>query len=229
MKQSALKKIYIVIPAYNESKVIGSVISELQKEEYKNIVVIDDGSKDNTSRVVKEKKAILLRHCINLGQGAALQTGFEYCKKTGAEVVVTYDADGQFSAKDIKKMILPIVQNKVDITLGSRFLGNTINLSFIRKTLLKAGIIFTWIFSGIKLTDTHNGFRVLNKKALQKIYITHNGMAHASEIIDQIIRNKLSYVEVPVTVTYSDYSKRKGQSGLNSLRIVGQLLIQRFS
>jgi len=221
-------KIIAVIAAYNEEKKVASVVDDVSK--YVDlVVVIDDGSKDKTVEVIKNKKAIVLKHCINLGQGAALQTGFDYAKEFNPDVIITYDADGQFEAKEISKIIEPILDKKVEVVLGSRFLGKTINMSPFRKYILKLGILFTWVFSEIKLTDTHNGFRAFNNKALNLIEITQNRMAHASEIIDEIKRNNLNYLEVPVTVKYDDYSKQKGQSSLNSIRILLELITRKLN
>lgn len=221
-----IKKI-VVIAAYNEEKKVTSVVDEVSK--YVDLViVVDDGSKDKTADVIKNKKAVVLKHCINLGQGAALQTGFDYAKKFNPDVVVTYDADGQFEAKEISKIIKPVLDKKVEVVLGSRFLGKTVNMSPVRKYILKLGILFTWIFSEIKLTDTHNGFRALSNKALNLIEINQNRMAHASEIIDNIVRKNLSYIEVPVTVKYDDYSKQKGQSNFNSIKILLELIFNKL-
>lgn len=220
--------IIVVIAAYNEEKKLKRVVDDVSK--YCDlVVVVDDGSRDRTSGVVKNKKAVVLRHGINLGQGAALQTGFDFVKKKyNPRVVVTYDADGQFEAKEIPKIVKPVLDNKVDVVLGSRFLGKTINMSSIRKYVLKLGILFTWFFSEIKLTDTHNGFRALSKKALESIEITQNRMAHASEIIDQVKKAGLRYKEVPVTVKYDDYSMKKGQGSMNSIKIALDLVTNKL-
>lgn len=223
-----MAKIFIVIPAYNEEKVIGKVITDIKKEGYRNIIVVDDGSVDKTSDVAKKKGATVLRHILNLGQGAAIETGLEYCRKVGADIVVTFDADGQFKTNEIKKVIKPIINKKTEVVLGSRFLGKTVNIPFSKKLTLKAAVIFTDIFSNIKLTDTHNGFRAFSKNALNKIFINHSGMAHASDIIDQIKRYNLKYQEVPVTVLYTDYSLKKGQSIFNSIRILLDLLFEKL-
>lgn len=227
MRKRKIEKI-VVIAAYNEEKKVGKVVNDVSKY-VDMVVVVDDGSKDKTANVIKNKKAVILKHPINLGQGAALQTGFDYAKRFNPKVVVTFDADGQFLSKEVLRIIKPILDGKVDVVLGSRFLGKTINMSTARKYILKLGILFTWIFSEIKLTDTHNGFRALSNRALNKIEITQNRMAHASEIIDQIKTKELSYVEVPVTVKYDDYSKAKGQSSLNSVKILLELISKKFS
>lgn len=219
----------IIIPAYNEEKAISGVIKDLQENNYQNILVIDDGSKDKTADIAKQSGAKVIRHLINRGQGAALQTGHEYALKNGAEIIVHFDADGQFLAKDIENMLSEL-NNGYEITLGSRFLDKKpINIPLEKKIVLKAGKLFTRIFSNISLSDTHNGFRAIKREALTKIKITQDGMAHASEIIDLIKQNNLKYKEVPVTVIYSEYALSKGQSIFNSLRIAFKLFIRKLT
>lgn len=215
--------IYVIIAAWNEEKTIKSTISEVIKYADR-VIVIDDGSYDNTAIMAKHKKATVLSHIINLGQGAALQTGFDYVKKLKPKVVVTYDADRQFKASEIQKMIKPILSGKADVTLGSRFLGKVVNIPRSRLLVLKFGLMFTRLFSNINLTDTHNGFRAFSGKALEKINIKHNRWAHPSDIIYQIAVNKFRIVEVPVTVYYTDYSWKKGQKNLEAVRIPIQLV-----
>lgn len=221
-------KIVLVMAAYNEASRIPIVVDDVSKYVDK-IIVVDDGSSDGTSLAIKNKKAIVLRHKINLGQGAALQTGFDYAKELNPEVVITYDADGQFKASEIPKVIRPILKGETDVVLGSRFMGKVENLSLVRKLILKVGVLFTYIFSEVKLTDTHNGFRAFNLKALNRINITQNRMAHASEIIDQVVNRGVRYIEIPVSVKYDDYSKgKKNQSNLNSLKIVLDIIFSRL-
>lgn len=220
-------KVVVVIAAYNEEKKIGKVVDDVAIFADK-VIVVDDGSNDKTFEVIKNSKAIVLRHEINLGQGAALQTAFEFARKLNPKVVVTYDADGQFVAEEVPRVIQPILDGKVDVVFGSRFMGKTENMTLVRKLILKAGILFTYIFSEVQLTDTHNGFRALNKKALNTIRITQDRMAHASEIIDQVVINDLRYIEVPVTVKYDEYSIQKGQSSLNAFRILFKLILNKL-
>lgn len=212
------KNIFIVIPAYNEAKVIVNVISEIKKN-YSNIIVIDDCSNDSTYEAAKSTGIYVVKHIINRGQGAALQTGITYSLKQGADVIVTFDADGQHDPNDIKKMIEPIINEKCDITLGSRFLDGRINIPYTRKIVLKLAVIFTKLVSRISVTDTHNGFRALSRVAAEKIEIKQDRMSHASEILDQIPKLKIKYMEIPIEIKYTEYSIQKGQSSMNAIRI----------
>jgi len=222
-------KIFIVIAAYNEEKSIADVIKSLRNENYHNIVVVDDGSKDKTYEICRKEKVHALRHAINRGQGAALKTGIDYAVMKGAEIIVTFDADGQHRADEIKRLTAPIENGEVDVVLGSRFLDKKTKVPFFKKLTLKGGIIFTRIFSGIKLTDTHNGFRAFSRSAAQRIEIRQDRFEHASEIIDEIARKKIKFREVPVTIIYSKYAKAKGQSIFNSFKIALKLMIGKIA
>jgi len=229
MTETPDKKIYILIPAFNEDKKIGSVIKNLRSAGYHNILVVNDGSIDQTAEVARNVGAEVLNHIINRGQGAALRTGIEYLRETyNPDVIVTFDADGQHNERDIKKFIAPIVNGEADIVLGSRFLEEKSEIPFLRKKILKLGVIFTRFISNISLTDTHNGFRALGKKAIFKIEITQRGMEHASEIIDEIKKRGLSFKEVPVKITYSEYSKCKGQKNSNFVKIGFKTILKKF-
>jgi glycosyltransferase involved in cell wall biosynthesis len=219
--------VWILIPAYNEAtrldRTLASVAGYMPR-----IVVVDDGSKDDTSAVAAKHSVHVLRHPINLGQGAALQTAIDYALAQGADYLVTFDADGQHSAADIERLLGPARAGEADVVLGSRFLGAAINMPASRRIVLKLGVAFTRIFSRIQVTDTHNGLRVFTRAAASKLRITQDGMAHASEILDRIGPLGLRYVEVPVTITYSDETTAKGQRSWNALKIVGQLLLGRI-
>ncbi len=219
--------IWIVVAAYNEAARIKTTLGGLKSLGY-NIVVVDDGSSDATAEVARTLPVWVLRHPINCGQGAALQTGIDFALSRGAEAIVTFDGDGQHDPADLPQMLKPVWDNEVDIALGSRFLGRVENIPLVRRALLRAAILFTRLTSGLKLTDTHNGFRVFSRKAAQTIRIRQPRMAHASEILDQIAARGLSYVEVPVTIRYTKETLEKGQSTWDAVRISGQLLAGRL-
>ncbi len=222
-------KIYIVIPAYNEGKVIEQTILSLKNERYSNILVVNDGSSDKTKENAHLAGAEVIDHIINRGQGAALRTGIEYLRENSdPDIIVTFDADGQHQAKDIQKFVELISKGECDIALGSRFLAKKSNIPRLRKIILKLGVIFTRFISDIAVTDTHNGFRALGRKAIQSIEITQRGMEHASEIIDEIKKRKLSFKEVPVEVIYTEYSKIKGQKNSNFVKIGIKMILKKL-
>ncbi len=220
------RSLWIVVPAFNEAKAIRAVVSSLRSHGYP-VVVVDDGSADDTAAVAREAGAIVLRHLLNLGQGGALQTGITFCLESGARYICTFDADGQHCAEDIGAMWERLVAGGFDIVLGSRFLGDATGIPLSRTVLLKAAVLFTRLHSGLKLTDAHNGLRVMTAEAAARLKLKQMGMAHASEIIDQIAKVGLRYCEAPVSVIYTEYSKAKGQSALESIRILMDLIVGR--
>ncbi|CAN5733291.1 hypothetical protein BH24ACI5_BH24ACI5_08040 [soil metagenome] len=155
-------------------------------------------------------------------------TGIQYALRAGADIIVSFDADGQHDPQDIPRIVAPILEGRAEIALGSRFLGRSEGMPRSRRLLLKAGILFTWAFSRLRVTDVHNGLRALSAEGARQLTITLDGMAHASEIIDQIRTRSWRFVEVPTTVRYTAYSRAKGQSAFNSLRIAAQLILQRW-
>ena len=218
--------VFIVVPAYNEEKNIGRVLRDLFSQGFQNVVVVDDGSSDNTYIEAKKLGVIVLRHEINRGQGAALQTGNEYVLSQGAEIIVHFDADRQFTASDIGSAIGKMKKDQVDVILGSRFLDNrSQDIPWSKKNVfLPLGRFFQNFFSGIKLTDVHNGFRLLSRRAAEQITISQSGMAHNSEIVEQIKRYDLRYMEYPVAVTYNEY----GQGVGGGMKIIRDLIIDKF-
>lgn len=192
------------------------------------LVVVDDGSSDDTYRRVAELPVHLLRHAVNLGQGAALATGIAYALSQGAQIIVTFDSDGQHSPEDIPRLVAPVASGQADVALGSRFLTGGSSVPWQRRIVLKAAIFFTVLTNRIRLTDAHNGLRAFSRSAASQIKITQNRMAHASEIISEIARLKLRYVEVPVEVRYTAYSRRKGQRAIDGLNILIELLEERL-
>lgn len=226
LPQEVRAGVYIVVPAFNESRSIASVVGDLRAS-YPNVIVVDDGSKDETFAVAKSAGAVVLRHSINRGQGAALQTGIEFALSRGAHYVVTFDADGQHQVADVSSIVEPLWRKECQVTLGSRFLGDAVNLPASRRLLLRMGVFFTRLVNGTRLTDTHNGLRGFSREAARHVDIHLDGMAHASEMIDIISRNRLSFREVPVQIHYTDYSIAKGQSSRGAIRIVIQYLLDR--
>ncbi|MBU0963439.1 glycosyltransferase family 2 protein [Patescibacteria group bacterium] len=224
--------IFIVIPAYNEEKVIRGVLIDLRNN-FKNIIIIDDASDDKTVQIAEQFDILVLRHLINRGQGAALKTGIMYALNQKADVIVTFDADGQHHAEDVKNLVKPIIDGQVEVVLGSRFLNNdqSSNIPVYRKIILKLAVIFTKFSSKLNITDTHNGLRALSFKAASKIELKQDRMAHGSEILDEIYKNKLSYIEVPVNITYTNYSMTKGGANQNPsafMKILFKYLLGRF-
>ncbi len=219
---------WFVIAAYNEESVIRSVVTEVRSR-YANVIVVDDGSTDGTGSEAIDAGAILVAHAVNLGQGAALQTGIIFALRRHAKYIVTFDADGQHSVKDVDSMLDVLNTVNCDVVLGSRFYGTTENLPRLRWFTLKAAILFTRLSTGLRLTDTHNGLRVMQAEAAKRIQLHQNGMAHASEFLEQIAELNLSYTEVAVTIRYTEYSLKKGQKFSNSLNILMDLLIERFT
>lgn len=218
--------VWIVMPAYNEGQIISDVIVELlEHSRTYNVVIVDDGSSDDTVDKSERFPVYLLRHQVNLGQGAALATGIEYALRQEADIVVTFDADGQMRAEDIDKLVEKVRVEGFDVALGSRFLKESPEvIPLLRKVVLRLAVIFTKLTTGLKITDAHNGMRAFKAEAIKKIVITQSQMAHASEILSEIARNKLRYCEVPVSIRYTDYSKAKGQSIWNSFNILYELL-----
>ena len=218
---------WVVVPAYNEAAVIGAVVDELVRREHR-VVVVDDGSSDATASAARRNGAIVLRHLVNRGQGAALQTGIAYALRRGAEHIVTFDSDGQHAAEDVDALLAPLVAGRADVVLGSRFTGRTTGMPPLRRAMLAMAIVFTRFASGMRVTDTHNGLRAFTRNAAAKLDIRLDRMAHASEILDQIVQHGMRFEEVPVHVRYTAYSRRKGQSSLSALRILADYVLGRW-
>lgn len=217
--------IWVVIPAYNESQKIAEVITDLKENNFRNIVVIDDASADTTSQVAAQQGVHVLQHKVNRGQGAALATGTQYSLRNHAEIIVHFDADGQMQAKDIPALIKVLENPGVDVAIGSRFLGTESNIPALRKILLAGARIFNRVFLGITLKDPQSGFRAMKRKAAEQIKIKHDRMAHCSQMLHDMYEQGLTIQEVPVEIRYTEYSLHKGQSSLDAIKIVWDLLL----
>jgi glycosyltransferase involved in cell wall biosynthesis len=217
---------FVIVPAYCEARTIGETVRGLRALGA-TVVVVDDGSSDGTAPAARAAGATVLRHVLNRGQGAALQTGLQYALDHHAEFIVTFDADGQHQAEDVFTLLAPLIRGECEVTLGSRFLRHT-RIPRVRRWLLRGGVAFTRLVSGLRVTDTHNGLRAFTRRAAAALEIHLDRMAHASEILDQIAKQKFRYMEVPVEIRYTDYSMAKGQSSLGAIRVVWDYLIGRW-
>jgi glycosyltransferase involved in cell wall biosynthesis len=222
----AADRTWIVIAAYNEGRAIGAVASELVAAGWP-VVVVDDGSADDTATVARAHGGIVLRHVINRGQGAALQTGIDYAIGRGAEAIVTFDADGQHTAGDVPALFAAL--DNADVALGTRFAGaggNTLGATRRRRAMLRIATAVSNRISGMRLTDAHCGLRAFRATAAPALRITQDRMAHASELLARLRVSGLRWVEVPVTVRYTAYSVAKGQTAMHGLRILFDYLFR---
>lgn len=228
---AAIADVAVVVPMYNEATVIGNVVRDLGGA-FDRVICVDDGSRDASGKLARAAGAVVVTHPVNLGQGAALQTGIRFALEDGhIQFVVTFDADGQHRVVDAARLVDAARHQAVDVVLGSRFAagGGGVAVPRARRAVLAAGVAFTRATTGLALTDAHNGLRVLTRTAAERIDLTQTGMAHASELLSQIARHRLSYVEVPVTIDYTDYSRSRGQSNINALNILFDLGLARLS
>ncbi len=221
--------VWLVIPCYNEGTVIGDVIRHA-RETFPNIVAVNDGSADNSAEQIHAAGAHLVDHPVNLGQGAALQTGVEYARsQPGAQYFVTFDADGQHQVHDVQRMLDRLRTEPVDIITGTRFGKNQqrANVPWLKRLALQTVVLLSPTTRKLGLSDAHNGLRVFNKRVADQLNLRMNGMSHASEFVQLMVRNKWRVSEEPVEILYTEYSMSKGQSLLNGVNIVADGFIAR--
>jgi glycosyltransferase involved in cell wall biosynthesis len=218
--------VVVIVPLYNEATVIAGVISDLHQH-FQHVVCVDDGSSDDSAEVARSAGATVISHPFNLGQGAALQTGIVYARsQPDMDYVITFDGDGQHRVDDVVGMLALAREKNLAIVFGSRFLDKRTKPGFAKKTVLKVAVLITRIVTGLKLTDAHNGLRVIRRDALQGVNLIQDRMSHATEIVQQLARTRKRWREYPVEVLYTEYSKRKGQSLLNSINILFDLIVR---
>lgn len=213
---------WLVIPVYNEGLVIADVVRHAQQT-FPNVVCVDDGSADDSAERIRSTGAHLVRHAVNLGQGAAIQTGVEYARaQPGARLFVTFDADGQHQVEDVVRMLERLRAEDVDIVVGTRFKpgADASHIPWIKRLVLKTVVMLSPRTRRLGLTDAHNGLRVFNRTVAEQLSIRLNGMGHASEIVEMIDRRKWRVAEEPVTILYTEYSMSKGQSLINGVNIL---------
>ncbi len=222
---------WLVVPLYNEEAVVASVIRQALHT-FPNIVCVDDGSTDSSADEAQRAGAVVIHHPLNLGQGAALQTGIDFVlSQPGAQYLVTYDADGQHRVEDAASMVRRAREADLAVVFGSRFLDSEASsgpqqVSGLRRLTLRAAAAFTGLQTGLKLTDAHNGLRLIRRDAAAKLQLSQDRMAHASQIVGQLAKTGLAWEEAPVYIRYTPYSKSKGQSLLNSVNIVVDLVVR---
>ena len=210
----------VVIPALNEATVIGEVINGVRSR-IPLVILVDDGSQDGTGSVARAAGARVVRHGVNLGQGAALRTGIAAALRLPAvQWIVTFDADGQHQPDDAAALVNRARQGDVDIVLGTRFGGQKVEAGPAKRLLLKAALVYTRAETKLPLTDTHNGLRAMSRGFAEGLHLRERGMGHATEILDHVAKSGARWVEVPVQIKYTDYSKAKGQPMINSVNIL---------
>jgi len=217
---------WVVVPLFNEATVIADVVRGI-REAFPQVVCVDDGSSDGSAAAAREAGAVVVQHPVNMGQGAALQTGIEYAvRDPEMRYVVTFDADGQHQVSDAVAMVDKLRAGDADVVFGSRFLDARTKPSAAKRALLRAAVVYTNMTTKMKLTDAHNGLRAMNRSVAERLDIRQNRMAHASEIVEQIGSAGFRYAEHPVHIIYTDYSRSKGQSMLNSVNIVTEMFFK---
>jgi len=217
----------VVIPAFDEAARVGAVVTAC-RERFPIVIVVDDGSADGTAAVARAAGAQVVRHPINLGQGAALQTGLQRALECGASWIVTLDADGQHDPADAQRLVALARERGWEVCLGSRFLGGAVGMPGSRRLLLKLALSFQQLTTGLALTDAHNGLRVLSRRSALRIELTQNRMAHASEFVARLATLGLPFGEAPVTIRYTKDTLAKGQHPVAVLHILFDLLLARL-
>lgn len=226
METTPVDDAWLVVPLFQEAAVVGDVVGRA-REVFPHVVCVDDGSADHSARAAEDAGAVVVRHPVNLGQGAALQTGITWVlTETAAPYLVTFDADGQHQVSDAAEMVRRAREEDLAVVFGSRFLDDRTRPGLVKRAVLRLAVWVTNRSTGLRLTDAHNGLRVIRRDAAAQLDLRQDRMAHATEIVGQLGRTGLPWREHPVHVLYTDYSRAKGQSVLNSVNILVDLLFR---
>ena len=217
-------KTLVILPAFNEATIIGTVISNIQEAGFLKICVVNDGSSDNTTEIAKKAGAILITHPINRGTGAAVQTGLVYAFQKGFSNAVLMDSDGQHLPKDIFRLLKKMRETQADIVIGNRFSREQNEVPIRRIIYNQIANIFTNIFCKKNYPDTQSGFRLLNRKAIETIHLHNRGFGFCSEMLIQAERANLQVKFTPIQVLYTDYSLSKGQNLVQGIRTAKSIL-----
>lgn len=219
---------YIVIPAYNEASRLPGVLKRVSHLGYEHIVVVDDGSSDDTSAVAAEHHVNVVRHPINMGVGAATQTGINYALSKGAKYIVTLDGDHQHLPEDIEHLLEAIKTSKSDLVIGSRFLKHDNNIPVSRVFYNKIANIITLIIAGVKVTDSQSGMKALSRQYALENELNCNGFEFCVEMIRNARRANHQVTEIPISVKYTHDTMQKGQSLFNGIKMIGRLIRLNF-
>lgn len=226
MSATPVTDAWLVVPLYQEAAVVGDVVAQARAT-FPHVVCVDDGSADESADRAREAGAVVVRHPVNLGQGAALQTGIDFVlSRTDAAYLVTFDADGQHQVSDAVEMVRRAREEDLAVVFGSRFLDRRTRPGLLKRIVLKLAVWVTNRSTGLRLTDAHNGLRVIRRDAAEQVELRQDRMAHATEIVAQLGRTGLPWAEHPVHLLYTDYSRAKGQSLLNSVNILVDLVFR---
>ena len=212
--------VLVVVPAHNESTVIANTVTDLRRS-FPYVLVVDDGSGDGTGQIAQSAGAEVAKHLLNLGQGGALITGFRIAAQLPQlSWVVTFDADGQHRVSDAVAMVRKAREENLEVVLGTRFGEGSSEASLAKRALLRMATRYTRWTTGLKVTDTHNGLRVLSRSVAGRMVIRDRGMGHASDILDFIAHHEVAWAEMPIHIHYTEYSRSKGQSMSNAVNLV---------
>jgi glycosyltransferase involved in cell wall biosynthesis len=219
--------VLIVVPAYNEGGPIAGVITSLRAAGYERVLVVDDGSTDDTAEQARQAGAMVIRHVINRGLGGGIGTGFAAARFLGATALVTIDADGQHDPREVEALLAPVLGGRADVVVGSRVRQRQ-EMPWYRRCANHLANCLTFIIFGKWSSDSQSGLRAFSRTAIERMEIKTSGFEVSSEVIGEVGRLRLRYAEVPIRAIYTEYSLSKGQSFGNGIRTLAHLILRRY-